>query len=57
MASWNLLLHDEGAWSAVELKPRVLGSVVGGPPSWRVLTLTNRAHVNNTIYAKSIGFA
>ena len=28
VASWGLLLHDEGAWSAVELKPRV--SRVGG---------------------------
>ena len=28
MAPWGLLLHDEGAWSAVELKPLV--SRVGG---------------------------
>ena len=28
VASWGLLLRDEGAWSAVELKPRV--SRVGG---------------------------
>ena len=44
VAFWCLLLHDEGAWSAVELKPRV--SRVGGrgaavltclDVSWRAL--------------------
>ena len=53
VASWGLLVHDEGAWSAVELKPRV--SRVGGGGAavlaclGVLLACTNRAHVNNTI--------
>ena len=32
VAPWGLLLHDEGSWSAVELKPRVSRVGGSGPP-------------------------
>ena len=31
VASWGLLLHDEGAWSAVEVCRGLLGGHIGAP--------------------------